>query len=240
MDKLISQSRTTEVADASMRMDVAFRQTGLQTDTPLIEIYADLNSKTVRLSAALRRAKSESELEAKDEIRDDKLRSLYYLITGYLHHPDPLVKAAAVAITRIFDNYGLKITEESYASESALITSWLMELGNPDNQESFGEILVWHRVSGTVSSSTGDFENTRVNWEKDKAKEGALENASELKKAVIAIINDRLVVYLRAMQQVNPAMFGEFADTIAVIIAENNETVKRRREKPEPEVAPGQ
>ena len=30
------------------------------------------------------------------------------------------------------------------------------------------------------------------------------------------------------MKQVNPEMYDEFANTIAVIIAENNETVKRR------------
>jgi hypothetical protein len=73
-----------------------------------------------------------------------------------------------------------------------------------------------------------------ITWEREKAKEGALENATELKKAVVAIINDQLVVYLRAMQMADPEMYGEFAATISVIINENNETVKRRAKKPEP------
>lgn len=87
-------------------------------------------------------------------------------------------------------------------------------------------------------NSQGEFEITRVNWEREKGKEGALENATELKKEVVAIINENLVVYLNAMQQVNPEMYFEFANTVAVIIAENNETVKRRAKKPEPEPAP--
>jgi len=240
MDKLLSHSRTTEVANASARMDLAYRQTGLLTDTPLVAIYGDLGLKTEWLTAALRRAKSESELETKDEVRDNNLRSLFYLVTGYTHHPDPLIKAAAGTITKIFDNYGLKITEESYASESALITSLLMDLGNPANQQAIAALSGCAALIQALQASQADFELTRVAWEKDKAKEGAFENATKLKKEVITIINERLVVYLRAMQEVNREMYGEFADTIAVIIAENNEMVKRRKEKPEPEVAPGQ
>lgn len=239
MDKLISQSRTTEVANASARMDVAYRQTGLQTDTPLAAIYGDLNSKTAWLTAALRRAKSESELKPKDEVRDNKLRSLYYLVTGYTHHPDPVIKAAAITLTKVFDHYGLKITEESYASESALIASLLMDLGNPDYQQAISALSGCAALIEALRDSQADFELTRMAWETAKAKEGALENASELKKEVLVIINERLVVYLRAMQQVNPAMYGEFANTIAVIIDENNETVKRRRKEPEPTVTPG-
>ena len=55
---------------------------------------------------------------------------------------------------------------------------------------------------------------------------------------MIAIINDKIVVYLRAMKEANPEMYNEFANTVSVIIAENNETVKRRAKKPEPELAP--
>ena len=240
MDKLIHQSRTTEVADASARMNVAYSQTGLQSDTHLAMIFGDLSLQTELLTAALRRAKSESELQLKDEARDDKMRSLYYLITGYTHHPDPVIKAAAVTITRIFDHYGLRITEESYASESALITSLLMDLSYPAYQQEIITLSGCAALIQVLQNSQGDFEFTRVAWEKDKAKEGVLENASELKTKVVIIINERLVVYLRAMQQVNAEMYGEFANTIAVIIAENNKTVRRRSEKPEPVKAPVQ
>jgi hypothetical protein len=58
----------------------------------------------------------------------------------------------------------------------------------------------------------------------------------ELKKEEVTVINENLVVYLNAMQQVNAEMYGEFANTIKVIIAENNETVKRRtKKKPGPD-----
>jgi hypothetical protein len=41
-------------------------------------------------------------------------------------------------------------------------------------------------------------------------------------------------VYLRAMEVVDVETYGAFARTIATIIAENNEVVKKRRKKEEP------
>lgn len=235
MEKLMTNSRNTEVADASMRMIAAFGQTALQTDTRLVAIYETLGSKVEWLMTSLRRAKAESELEPKDEKRDGDLRNFSWLITGYLHHPDPVIKAAAVKLETLFDNYGLKITEENYASESALISSLLMDLGNETYQEAIAALSGCAALIQALQNSQGDFEETRVTWEKEKAKEGAMENATELKKAVVTIINEKLVVYLIAMKMADPEMYGEFAGTIAVIIAENNETVRRRAKKPEPD-----
>lgn len=227
--------RTTEAADASMRMIVAYGQWDFETDNHLTAIFNDLNPLTERLTAAIRRAKTESELEAKDEVRDDSLRSLHYLLTGFMHHPNPEIKAAALALGNVFDNYGLEITGESYASESALIISLLQDLNNETYLGPIDDLSGCRALIDALAVSQEDFEEIRVTWEREKAKAGVLENASELKSEVVDIINNRLVVYLRTMQQVDAEKYGEFANTIAVIIAENNETVKRRSKmKPAP------
>ena len=49
---------------------------------------------------------------------------------------------------------------------------------------------------------------------------------------MVIIINDKLVVYLRAMIQVDESTYGDFTRTIAEIIDDNNEVVKKRRKKP--------
>jgi len=51
---------------------------------------------------------------------------------------------------------------------------------------------------------------------------------------VVNLINDKLVVYLRAMMQVNDATYGDIGRTVGEIIDANNEVVKKRRKKPEP------
>ncbi len=47
------------------------------------------------------------------------------------------------------------------------------------------------------------------------------------------IINNKLVTYLRAMIMVDEPTYGDFARTIAQMIEDNNEVVKKRRKKPE-------
>jgi hypothetical protein len=59
-------------------------------------------------------------------------------------------------------------------------------------------------------------------------------NATALKKEVIDVINNQLVVYLDAMMLVDEATYGAFGRTVAEIIDTTNEMVKKRRKKPEP------
>jgi|WetSurMetagenome_2_1015567.scaffolds.fasta_scaffold453704_2 hypothetical protein len=60
------------------------------------------------------------------------------------------------------------------------------------------------------------------------------ESDLEIKKEVLSIINEKLVVYLNAMIQVNETKYGEFAVTVAQIIDDMNVTVKKRKKNPEP------
>jgi len=55
-----------------------------------------------------------------------------------------------------------------------------------------------------------------------------------LKRKIVETVNNQLVVYMRAMSQVNEAVYGDFARTLAEIIADNNEVVKKRAKKTEP------
>ena len=60
-------------------------------------------------------------------------------------------------------------------------------------------------------------------------------NATLVKKEVLTLLNDKIVVYLRAMDQVNAATYGVFVATVAQIIADTNEQVKKRQQKPDTE-----
>jgi len=234
LEKLISQSRVTEVDAVSIRTIGAYKNTGLSSDAHLVKIYSALESESALLTSAIRRLKDESVLEEKDEVRDDNVRAVHYLTMGFLHHPDPAVKAAAEAVEKVFDNYGLSITGESYATESSLVNSLLADLAKPKLQAAIALLSGLSEIIAALQAAQTDFEETRIAYEEEKAKEGTLENATAIKLEVVAIINDQLVVYLRAMIQVDEPTYGNFARTIAEIIADNNEVVKKRRKKPEP------
>jgi hypothetical protein len=65
-----------------------------------------------------------------------------------------------------------------------------------------------------LQTAEDDFEQARIAYETEKAKEGMVNNATLVKKDVLKILNDKVVVYLRAMELVNPATYGVFASTV--------------------------
>ncbi|WP_167619702.1 DUF6261 family protein [Maribellus sediminis] len=230
---LMSKSRVTEVDAVSMRMIGAYQTTSLSTDTHLSEMFIDLESFSAALTAAIKRSKAESDLEEKDEARDQPLRSLSYLLVGYLHHPDQAVQAAAELVDDVFEKYGLRIIHESYASESSLIASLLDDLSKPKIQDAIALLPGCADTVAALQTAQVAFEAARIAYEQEKAEESTQANATKMKADVLSLINDKIVVYLRAMELVDEPAYGAFARTVATIIAENNEVVKKRRKKDE-------
>jgi hypothetical protein len=157
------------------------------------------------------------------------------LVQGFSHHPTQNIKEAAQLLMNLFDNYGLAMVGESYSTESSLVSSLLLDLAKPKFQEAIALLSGCAELIAELQLAQTDFEQARITYEAEKAQEGMVDNATIVKKEVLAILNDKIVVYLRAMGQVNPATFGVFTSICAQIIDDNNEQVKKRKKKPEPE-----
>ncbi len=138
-------------------------------------------------------------------------------------------------LMKLFDNYGLVILGESYATESSLIGSLLLDLAKPKYASAIAALSGCADLIAQLQTAQNDFEQARIAYETEKAKEGMVNNATLVKKDVLTILNDKILVYLRAMEQVNAEMFGVFVNTCAQIIDENNEQVKKRQQKPDDE-----
>ncbi len=143
------------------------------------------------------------------------------------------MKEAAQQLMEVFSKYGLVITGESYATESSLITSMLLDFAKPEYADAIATLSGCADLIAQLQIAQTDFEQARIAYETEKAKEGMVENATLVKKEVLTILNDKIVVYLRGMEQAIPETFGVFVGTVAEIIAENNEQVKKRQQKPE-------
>lgn len=232
IDKLISTSRVTEVNDVATRASGAFGKSGI-TDPYLSTIFTSLDAVNLKLSLAIKRSKAESDLEEKDEVRDNDVRAVYYLINGFLYHPTKQMKEAAQQLMEVFSKYGLVITGESYATESSLVGSMLLDYAKPEYADAIAALSGCADLIAQLQAAQTDFEQARIAYETEKAKEGMVENATLVKKEVLTILNDKIVVYLRGMEQAIPETFGVFVGTVAEIIAENNEQVKKRQQKPD-------
>ncbi|WP_346863111.1 DUF6261 family protein [uncultured Draconibacterium sp.] len=235
IEKIIFNSRTTEINAVSMRMIGGYKNTTLSSDVHLSSMFTDLESESALLTSSINRSKAESELDEKDSLRDQQVRALFYLVKGYLHHPQADVKSAAETVEKVLDRYGLNITGESYSIESSLLVSMLDDLLKQKLQDAIALLPGCAEVKTALQTAQTDFETTRVAYEEEKAHEGTEQNATTIKKAVVGIINERIVVYMRAMELVEEPTYGDLARTIATIIAENNEVVKKRRKTPEEE-----
>jgi hypothetical protein len=231
IEKVISQSRTTEVDAISAGLMDAYQNSDLSSDEHLNTMFTTLDTQQKQLSAAIMRTRAESELETKDEVRDNTLRNLYMLIKGYTHHPDPAIRAAALKLEKIIDKYGANITNEGYASESSLVNSLLGDFAAAEVQPLIALLSGCAEILATLQADQAAFETARIAYETEKGREGSQANATTLKNAVLDTINKRVVVYLRAMELVEEPVYGEFARTVATLIADNNIVVRKRRSK---------
>jgi hypothetical protein len=133
----------------------------------------------------------------------------------------------------VFGKYGLSVVGESYATESSLIGSLLLDLAKPEYAAAVATLSGCAELIAGLQTAQTAFEQARIAYETEKAIEGMVENASLARKLVIDILNNKIVVYLRAMEQVNPETFGVFTSVCAQIIADNYEQVKKRKQKPD-------
>ena len=231
INKLVRKSRTTEVDAVCKRIIGVYEGNDWSSDTYLTKIFTLLIAMMVRFTKAIHRIKTESDLEHKDDVRDDKIRDIHYILLGALHHPDSMVKEAGLKVNKVFDSYGLSIMAENYSTETSLVVSMLADFEDADLLSSIAAISGLTELIAALDIAQTDFETTRIAFEVEKSKEGMAESASQVKAEVLEVINDQLVVYLRAMVQVDEATYGDFTRAIAVIISENNEMVNKRSKR---------
>ena len=234
LNKLIAGSRAAEVNTVGSKMIIGYEKNDWSSDAHLTTIFDLLKARNDALTGAINRIKAESDLEEKDEVRDEKVRAIYYLILGYTHYPDLTIKTAAVKIDAIFEHYGLEIITKSYSVESSFIESLLLEFTNPDIQSSIDALPGLRPLITELTDAELDFKTASVAFDNEKGKEGTQESATKIKLEVVNVINEKIVVYLRAMIQVNEPTYGELTRTIAETIEENNIIVKKRKKKAEP------
>jgi len=235
IEKIIAKSRTTEIHGSSRTMNTAFQQSGLLADPFLMGIYARLEVETDELGKAIDRSQAESIAAEKDDVRDDAVRAVGYLVQGYLYYPKQTVRDAAGIVKKVFDKYGFSVTEESYVIESSHIVSMLGDFADPEVVAAIALLKGVDENIESLQAAEDDFETTRAKFAKDEAEQGTFASATVLKKEVVSIINDDLVQFLRTGERFQPDTYGAFARTIAEIINKNNEQVKKRLKKDKPE-----
>jgi len=130
----------------------------------------------------------------------------------------------------------MNLVNESYATESSLIDSLLLEFGKADLQASIALLPGLSQLIDELSTIEAEFEEAQLAFQTEKATNGNKESATEIKKELLTVINEKLVVYLRAMVMVDETKYGAFVGVVSQIIDDMNVIIKKRKKTVVPEI----
>lgn len=238
LEKLIHQCRVSEVAGLNVRIIGAYNANNCGGDANLATFFSEMAPLSNDLRAVVKRARVESVLEGEDNLRDDDVRGINYLLIALSFHPDLAVRKAAKTVLKTFKRFGLSIIDQGYTSESGLINSLLDDFKLPKIQAAIAELPLLASYISALEASQSNFEQIRIAQEAELAEEDTLANATTLKKEIITIINHKIVEYLRIMVPLNEAVYGGFARTVSKMIEEQNEIVRKRSNKTNNDLPP--
>ncbi|MRT92812.1 DUF6261 family protein [Ancylomarina sp. 16SWW S1-10-2] len=235
IQKIRTNSRSGDTSALLALMLKAFANNDWSTDIYLTPIIEKISLANTQLIEALKRLKVYSQLAEKDRMRNMSIRALFKLVEGYDHMPIAEIKEAASVVNNILEQYGLRILKESYTEKSASIESLLNDLSKADVVLAKASLQGVPETITSLDTAQKDFENLALQQTEQESVKKNLQSASQLKKEIITEINTNLVGYMNTMAKVNPVTYTDIAHTIAELIDTNNELVKRRRKKDEPE-----
>jgi len=229
MNKLTAKSRITEVAAVGMQLIDVYKNGDWSIDPHLVSIYDVLEQQAAELTKAIKRTKAELDLEATDELRDNKTRSVYFLTQGLLHYPETKIKAAAQALNLVFNKYDLDRLGICSAEQTSPCIALMRDLETPSLLYHIKALPGMPELVNELSKAHEDFIVAHTAYQTEIASADVVRsNAFQLKGKVLDTINKKIVVYLRAMIQVNESRYAGLAGTIAQFIAANNKNVDKR------------
>lgn len=198
-------------------------------DTTLAGFFGELEALYEATTEAVNRAKEPAGLDVADARRDAALRAVGKVLEGYAANALESLSAHAAPLLAVFEGYGYKAVRANLATESTLI-------------DSFRKDLSAEGMRGHIEALPGMEETLAALWEAEDAfKAQNLRNtqtavatadqksATELRKEILALINDKIAPYLNIMQQVSAATLGTFAQEMEKEISRANASVAARK-----------
>ena len=228
MNKVKSTIRITEVdglSDSIIRIFGA--DTKAQEDDFLKSQIAELTTLSDAITAAILQDRAVSNLDEADSRRDEAIKNLGALLSGYAVFPLEEKKAAALGLKAVYDKYAKSgILSASYVSESSMIESLLKDLSSAEAMASIEKLDGIAEMVAAIRSAQDDFTAANDAFVKAEGSKGA--SASSYKKPILSVINDKIVPYLNTMSIVGNTAVADFAKGVETEISRVNESVAKR------------
>ncbi|MBK3517184.1 DUF6261 family protein [Carboxylicivirga marina] len=228
ISKVFNDIRVAEMADLTTNILNEIDKAPAD-DVHMLALKGQIQPLNNQLLSAINKDRAESDLDNFDAARDGVYRSLLYLAKGYLHHPDAQVREAAFEVDAVIDKYGFDLVNEAYGAQSALTDSFLEDMAKPEVASKVELLPGLKELSSQLDNEQTKFKTAEAAWNNSRTAVQQSENASSLKRELRKVVNERLVVYLRAMIQVDPDKYTDLCSQTALLIDSANSIIRRRR-----------
>ena len=228
MNKVKSTIRITEVdglSDSVIRIFGA--DSKAQEDTFLKGQIAELTVLSDAITEAILKDKAVSNLDEADSKRDEAIKNLGALLSGYAVFPLEEKKAAALSLKAVYDKYAKSgILSASYVSESSMIESLIGDFSSAEAKASIEKLDGVAELVSAIRAAQDDFTAANDAFVKAEGSKGA--SASSYKKPILSVINDKIVPYLNTMAIVGNAAVADFTKGVETEISRVNENIAKR------------
>lgn len=208
--KIKGSVRNTEADTLSDAIVKAWEGAALE-DKILSAVVQKIAALSKSLTTAIKRDRVLSGLEEADAARDELIRTLGTMLSGYAVVPVEGIKQAAETLLKVFNKYGKSITAEAYGRESSLIESMLEDFGAESLSESIASLTGVSDVLSQLRAAETAFKEATAEYVKSGNAVG--ESATAIKKQLVAAINTNFVPYLDSALSVDSS-YESFADEV--------------------------
>ncbi len=232
INKAMTNTRVHDAARLGDRTYVELNESGIE-DVHIDTLKTGVETHTNRLKAVIDETKGKSLLQLDDDQRDNTYRSLLYLNKGFLLHPDKTIREAANDVEQVLEKRGFELANMNYTAQSEADEALIRELKSEKLAPKVAILPSMQEVVDQLEADERKFQATQKAWLETKADDQLTQSASIYKLELMKYINDKVVTYLRAMQQINPEPYQQLITRISLLIDESNELVKSRQNNEE-------
>ena len=233
-NRLLQGLRVAEVAGLAHTLCSLHQscETALSADVYLRNVMADLKDLSDRILDALRNNRLISSLETYDAHRMRCVSALVNLKKGYDKLSDENTQSHWTDLRPVFENYLPAIQAGNYQSKTALIQALLLRLSDKDLTSHLEGLETMKTAVNRLREAETAFENMLVEYQ-HQLLEDKTESATDLKEAILELINQKLVVHLEAKCNEDAATYDAFAKLVDSQIRTDNAKVRRRKGRKE-------
>lgn len=226
--KLSANTRVSELNGTVGNVLKSFSDMSPMEDANLQDIMDELKVKNNQLSVAMEQTRQLSAMENYDGERDHAYRSAFNYLRGCTFLPSGLSGDAARALFPTFQKYGMGIVSLAYDEQTGQLNSLFEELKSEANQKHIAAISSMDTLLEILTTAQAEFVQAYSDYATKVGSLKAQQTATEIKWELLAILNEKLVMYMRAMSKIGSNKYQAFAQELSLFINKTNQNVKER------------